>query len=397
MSGNFKDSYDFIIVGLGTAGSATCMNLARRGFTVLGIDQYQPPHRLGSHHGFSRSVRRAYLEGTSYVSMAMRAWELWRKLEKDAGRKLLTTTGNLTIGPPECPAVTGFIASAQAYNIPHESLSAAEVRKRWPQLAPPDSFVAGLEKEAGIVLPELSISTFLAEAQEAGADLLTNERVDRWTEEHGKVRVHTARKTYEADRLLVATGAWTRKLLGLSDKTLSPKRVPVHWVEPPKDRSFLLGNFPVNFWQIPDAKNISAPHTYREFYTLPIIEPRTKVKAAFHNGLADCDPDTLVREVSLDERRMAGEILSEFLPGLAQSPMTSEVCLYAMTSDGHFYLGKRPGSDRVFGVALAGHGFKFAPVLGEILADLMTDVTPAFDLALFSPQRFDYPAGEPEQ
>ena len=382
--------YDFIIIGLGTAGSATCMTLARRGFTVLGIDQYQPPHDMGSHHGSSRSVRRAYLEGTSYVSMALRSWELWRKLEKDTGRKLLTKTGNLTIGPPESPAVSGFVASARSYNIPHECLTAAEVRKRWPQLAPPDSFVAGLEKEAGIVFPELSITAFLAEAGKAGAHLVVGERVDRWTEGHENVHVHTGRKTYEADRLLVATGAWTNRLLGLPEGTLTPKRVPVHWVEAPQDGSFHIGNYPVNFWQIPTEEKMSTSQTYREFYTLPVLDKGTKIKAAFHNGLVDCDPDTLVRQVLPDETHMVREIIAELLPGLQQSPITSEVCLYSMTPDGHFYLGRRPGSCRVFGVALAGHGFKFAPVLGEILADLMVDITPAFDIDLFSPNRFEY-------
>ena len=387
--------YDFIIVGLGTVGSAACMTLARRGFTVLGIDQYPPPHNMGSHHGSSRSVRCAYLEGTSYVSMALSSWELWRKLEKDSGQKLLTKTGNLTLGPCESPAISGFVASAQSYDIPHECLTAAEVRKRWPQLTPPDSFVAGLEKEAGIVFPELSITAFLAEAIKAGANLVVDERVDRWTESYGNVQVHTTRKTYETDRLLLATGAWTNRLLGLPDSPLKPKRVPVHWFEAPKDRSFHLGNFPVNFWQIPTQKNLSTPQTYKEFYTFPVIDPGTKIKAAFHNGLVDCDPDTLVREVLPDETQMVREIISELLPSLHQNPVTSEVCLYSMTSDGHFYLGRRPGSHRVFGVSLAGHGFKFAPVLGEILADLMVDIAPTFDIELFSPNRFDYLPKEP--
>ncbi|MEE4240830.1 MAG: N-methyl-L-tryptophan oxidase [Desulfopila sp.] len=381
--------YDFIIVGLGTAGSAACMTLARRGFTVLGIDQYHPPHVMASHHGSSRSVRRAYLEGTSYVAMALRSWELWRKLEKDSGKDLLVKTGNLTIGPPESPAVSGFIASARSYTIPQEYLSAAEVRKRWPQLAPPDSFVAGLEKEAGIVFPELSITTFLEEAVKAGATLVMNERVDRWTEGLDGVQVYTARKTYEADRLLAATGAWTNTVLGLPNSTLRPKRVPVHWVDAPEDRSYHIGDFPVNFWQIPIEKNTSTLQTYKEFYTLPVIDRGSKIKAAFHNGLDDCDPDTLLREVLPDETDEVREILSEFLPGLQQSPIASEVCLYSMTPDGHFYLGRSPGSCRVFGVALAGHGFKFAPVLGEILADLMADIPPAFDMELFSPDRFE--------
>lgn len=99
--------------------------------------------------------------------MAMTSWELWRRLEKDSGQKLLVKNGNLTIGPPDSPAVAGFMASAKAYGIPHKFLSGKEVRKRWSQLSPPDSLVAELEKEVGIVFPELSITTFLAEAEKA--------------------------------------------------------------------------------------------------------------------------------------------------------------------------------------------------------------------------------------
>jgi len=389
-------TYDFIIVGLGTAGAATCMTLTRRGYKVLGIDKDRPPHNLGSHHGVSRSVRRAYLEGTSYVPMAQRSWELWRKLERDSGQKLLVKTGNLTIGPPESPAVSGFLASAQSYEIPHECLSAAEVRKRWPALAPPNMFVAGLEKEAGIVFPELCISTFLAEAEKAGADLLMDEQVDRWTEGRGNVQVYTSRNTYEAGRLLISAGAWTNRLLGLPDRLLMPKRVPVHWIETQEDRRFHIGVFPVNFWQVPTEKSPGSPQIYREFYSLPVIGPASLIKAAFHNELVNCDPDTLLREVLPDEVEKIKAVISEFLPGLEHFPITSEVCLYTMTPDGHFYLGKRPGSNHVFGVALAGHGFKFAPVLGEILADLMVDLPPAFDIKLFSPIRFD-PGKQPNR
>lgn len=387
-------AYDFIVIGLGTAGSATCMTLARRGFNVLGLDKFHPPHEMGSHHGSSRSVRCAYLEGTSYVAMALRSWELWRKLEKDSGRKLLVETGNLTIGPPDCPAVSGFVKSAQSYGIPHECLSGAEVRKRWPQLAPPDAFVAGLEKKAGIVFPEQSIMTFLTEARKAGATLVVNEQVDSWTEAHDKVLIHTGRKTYSTDRLLIAAGAWTSRLLNLPGSQVQPKRVPVHWVDVPENSVFHLGAFPVNFWQIPLEKNIPCPPAYREFYALPVIGKGTKIKAAFHNRLVDCNPDTVNREVLPGEQDEIKKTIAEFLPSLDRRPISSEVCLYSMTPDGHFFLGSKPGSKRVIGVALAGHGFKFAPVLGEILADLLADKTPAFDISLFSPTRFGQ---EPEK
>jgi sarcosine oxidase len=333
-------------------------------------------------------VRRAYLEDTAYVPMALKSWELWRKLERDSGQNLLVETGNLTIGLPDSPAVKGFIASAQKYDIPHAVFNASEVRKKWPQLAPPDTFVAGLEKAAGIVFPELSIKTFLAEAEKAGADLAFDEPVRRWAEDPGHVHVYTARSVYEAGRVLISAGAWTNGLLDLPGSPLKPKRVPVHWIEVPQDPSLHLGHFPVAFWQVPDRERLEAPKDYTEFYILPVIGPSPQMKIAFHNKLADCDPMTLDRTVFPNEADGIKDMLERFLPGLLPCPMTSDICMYTLTPDGHFYLGKRPGSENVYAVALAGHGFKFAPVLGEILADLLADIPPEVDTRMFSPDRF---------
>jgi sarcosine oxidase len=363
------------------------MALARRGVSVMGLDAFQPPHRLGSHHGRSRSVRRAYLEGTAYLSMALRAWELWRQLEKDTGEPLLVTTGNLTIGPPDAPALTGFLASARSGQIPHEVLSAADVRKRWPQLMPTDDYIAGLEVAAGIVFPENCIRVFMQSAEAAGAVLRLDEQVNGWTAHANGVTVHTTRGTYTAGRVLIAAGARSVALLGRFGGRLSPKRVPVHWIDPPSD-TYGLGNFPVNFWQVPwhDAHN--AVDAYREFYALPVMDAGGCVKAAFHNGLDGCNPDKAHLPVTAQETAAIRSVLSRFLPALSERPMTSDTCLYTMTPDEHFILGPLPENSDVFCVALAGHGFKFAPIIGEILADLIQGLTPAVDVGPFSPQRF---------
>lgn len=382
-------NYDFIIAGLGTAGSATCMTLARRGFRVLGLDTYSPPHTMGSHHGLSRSVRRAYPEGNSYTMMALKSWELWQKLEKDCGQKLLVKTGNLTMGPPDSPALSGFLKSAQTHGILHEHLDSKEIRKRWPQLAVPDSFCAGLEKEAGIVFPELSVASFLDEAAKAGADLLFGEHVEDWLEKGNLVHVRTARNTFEAGRLLIAAGAWSKRLLRLQNNVLQPKRVAVHWLKAPPGKSFSLNHFPVNFWQVPEINNPSFPSKYKEFYSLPALEPDSPIKIAFHNGLNDCDPDNMSREVSPTEIGQIKDVISVYLPELHGCPMHSDVCFYTMTPDQDFYLGRRPGSQNVFAVALSGHGFKFAPVVGELLADLLLDLPSSIDTAMFSPVRFE--------
>ena len=380
--------HDVIVVGLGTAGSATCMALAQRGVSVLGIDAYRPPHTLGSHHGESRSVRRAYLEGTAYLPMALRAWDLWRRLEKDAGERLLVTTPNLTIGPPDGPAVSGFLASARAGGISHDMLTAAETRKRWPPLAPSSQFAVGLEKEAGIVFPETCIRVFLAMAETAGARLQVDERVTGWTATSGGVEVRTALGGYTAGRVLIAAGSRTHRLLGVADAMLRPKRVPVHWITPPDARAYQLGALPVNFWQVPMAETAGTSGVYREFYTLPAITPGGRVKAAFHNQLADGDPDNPSPAVSAAEETAMRAMLERYLPPLSDRPMTSDTCMYTLTPDDHFVLGPLPDNENVFAVALAGHGFKFAPVLGELLADLLEDIFPTIDMGFFSPERF---------
>lgn len=382
--------YDVIVVGLGTAGAATCMELARRGVSILGIDAFRPPHDRGNHHGESRSIRRAYLEGTAYVPMAMRAWELWRKLEKERGIDLLVRTGNLTIGPMDAPAVTGFFKSARTYDIPFEDLTAAEVRSRWPRLTPPDTFAAGLETGAGILFPERCITAMLAEAERAGAAFLFHEMVTGWAETGDRVEVYTSGGRYEGNRLMLAAGARNKALLGSRGAALLPKRVPVWWVAPPPEADFRLGTFPVNFWQVPRAEEVD-DQRYGEFYSLPVIGDGGRVKVAAHNGLIDCDPETASREVAAEEDAAIREFLEKYLPWLKDRPMESHVCLYTLTPDGDFFLGPIPGQRRVFAAALAGHGFKFAPVIGEILADLLEEKTPAFDVKMFSPGRFPAP------
>jgi len=379
-------SYDVIVVGLGTAGATVCMELARRGRSVLGLDAFSPPHDRGSHHGRSRSIRRAYLEGTAYVPMALRAWELWRRLEHDTGSELLVETNNLTLGPAGAPAVEGFFKSAQAYNIPFEALNAAQVKRRWPQLSPPAGFVAGLEIEAGILFPEKCISALLGEAASAGADLQIEEPVTGWEETPAGVEVETTRGRYEAGGLLLAAGVRNKVLAGPYGALLSSKRVPVHWVFPPSGSDYFLGAFPVNFWQVPKTSDAEKTGFF-EFYALPAVGGAA-VKTAPHNDLADCNPEATPRKATAAEEAVIRSVLRKTLPGLASRPVRSQICFYTLTADGHFLLGPLPESPRVFIAALAGHGFKFAPVLGEILADILEGKAPAWDVGMFSPARF---------
>ncbi len=379
-------SYDYVIVGLGTAGSSTCMTLAQRGALVLGLDAHHPPHHCGSHHGESRSIRRAYLEGSAYVPMAMRSWELWRKLEHDSATQLLIKTPNLTIGPEDCPALTGFLASARRYDIPHQDLNAAEIRRRWPIFRVPSSFGAGLEIEAGILLAERAIAGMLSQAQKAGAGLIFNQAVREWKQEGNHVKVFTTNDTYRCKRLLLAGGARNQALCN-SEISLSPKGIPVHWIPAPNPASFKLREYPVNFWQIPASEKADGL-AYEEFYSLPVLKPGGQIKAAPHNNLADCDPDGPLKAVPPMVSQGLKHFLASHIPSLASVAPRVDRCFYSITVDGDFIIDWLPQHNRVAIVALAGHGFKFAPVIGLMLADLLQDRKSEFDLNMFSLSRF---------
>src|ERR671915_2059587 len=145
---------DVIVVGLGAMGSATLHQLARRGVRVLGIDQFAPPHTHGSTHGRSRIIREAYFEHPLYVPLVRRAYELWDELERESGRTLFHRTSGLMIGPARGALVAGARRSAEEHAVPHEMLTAIEVRRRWPAFDPPDEHVALVELRAGLLLPE---------------------------------------------------------------------------------------------------------------------------------------------------------------------------------------------------------------------------------------------------
>jgi sarcosine oxidase len=248
--------------------------------------------------------------------------------------------------------------------------------------------VAALEVEAGVIAPEKALGVMLAEGEKAGAVLHFDEPLQHWQEGPHGVHLRSSRGAYEAGRLLLSTGAYTRSLLPMPVTWLMPKRVPVHWVAPPEAASFVLGALPVNFWQLP-AADAEAQGRYHEFYSLPITRSAGRVKTAAHNHLDDCDPLAMDPVVTPGEVDAIRRFLKKHIPVLAGCDIRSDVCLYTLTPDGDFVLGPLPGYANTMIAALAGHGFKFATVLGEIMADTLEGKAPAFDVTCFSADRFD--------
>ena len=367
-------AYDVAVVGLGAMGSHTALELATRGRRVLGIDRHRPPHTLGSTHGRTRIIREAYFEEPLYVPIVQRAYDLWRRLEERSGARLLTVTGGLMLGASDAEVVAGARASAVEHGLPYEELSARQVRERFPAYAVPDEHEAILEPRAGFLEPEAAAEATLALAAEAGAELRFDEPV---LELEGNA-LRTARGTYVADRVVVAAGPWLPELVPGLAALFTAARQPLLWLDPQEPALFTPERFPVFVWEWKPGW---------AFYGFPDVGDGFKV-AVHHHG-EPTTPDTVDRRLRPDDEEAIRELVRRFFPAGDGELREFAVCLYTNTPDEHFVIDRLPDDERVLVASpCSGHGFKFAPAVGEILADLATGESPRFDLAPFALRRF---------
>ncbi len=365
-------TYNVIVVGLGAMGSATAYQLARRGIRVLGLDRFTPPHAFGSSHGETRIIREAYFEHPVYVPMVQRAYELWRDLEKKSGTTLLRETGGVMIGKPDSDLVKGARHSAELHGLRHEMLTAGELRRRFPALHPESDMVAVWESRAGVLFADACITAHLAQARRHGAELRYEEPMLRWEPEEDGVRVLTAKAEYRARQLIVTAGAWISALF--PDLPLRVERQVLFWFEEVSAPEMCRPErCPVHLWQF-DGR--------RFFYGFPNVG--NGVKVAFHHGGEITTVDSVRREVAPDEVEDIRAAMRRFLPAVNGTLRATTVCAYTNTPDEHFLIDHHSAHPQVLITsACSGHGFKFSPVIGEILADLSQHDQPRFDLSQF--------------
>jgi sarcosine oxidase len=366
--------HDVLIAGLGAMGSAAAFHLARRGVRVCGFDRHSPPHTMGSSHGQSRIFREAYFEGAAYVPMLRRAYELWRELERDTATRLLLQTGGLMFGRPDSELVAGTRASAEQCGLEHEVLGVAQIARRFPALRPEPDMVAVYEPRAGILLPEACVQAHLSRASSHGAQIHADEPVVGWNASANGVSVTTRSGNYGADLLIVSAGAWAGQLLAPLQPPLVVERQVACWFDPKSSpEHFSPANCPLHLWQF-DGDRFA--------YGFPDLGDGVKV-ACHHEGVTG-SPDSLTRDVGSDEVEKARSVLRRFLPDADGSFRSAAACLYTNTPDEHFWIDRHPQHDNVLIASpCSGHGFKFASVIGEVLADLATRGRSSFDLSLF--------------
>jgi sarcosine oxidase len=373
--------YNAIVVGLGAMGSATLYHLARRGWRVLGLEQFASGHKQGSSHGDSRIIRETYFEHPLYVPLVRRAHELWRELEDRSGSSLMTITGGIMIGTPDGSVVRGTLRSAEEHELPHEILTPAEVRERFPAFHLDKGLVAVFDPRAGFLDPEACNRAHVKLARDAGADARFSEPMIDWIADGDGVRVTTSSGTYTADRLVIAAGAWDGALLPDLVLPLTIERQAVFWFEPTSDPSLYdLGRFPIYAYEY-RAGSIC--------YGFPRL-PRGVKASVMHDGEIVPSPDSAKRTVDETEVSPLRAALKPILPALSEAPVReSDVCLFTNTPDHDFIIDFHPFFPQVLiSSPCSGHGFKFASAIGEIQADLLTKGKTEFDLSPFSIDRW---------
>lgn len=362
-----------LVAGLGAMGSAIAQNLARRGAAVTAFDAYAPPHAKGSSHGESRIIREAYFEDPGYVPLVRLAYDAWGRLERDTGRRLLHTTGALTLGPRDGALVGGAAESARIHGVAHDLLDFREIVSRYPQLRPEALDAAVYEARGGVLRPEECVRAALEEAVRHGATLRPGERVDRWAATSSGVSVKTSRGRYEADFLVVAAGPWARGLV--PELPLTVERQVMTWFEPARNApGFEVGAFPVFVWETEE---------HETFYGVPDLG--TGLKAArHHGGVMARHPEDLPDEVSDDDVAGVRRFLSRRIPDAAGRLRRAEVCRYTDAPEHRFIIAHHPEAANVFVVsACSGHGFKFASAIGEHVATHLTGGQTSVDLSMF--------------
>lgn len=377
-----SNHFDVVVAGLGAMGSAAVYHLAKAGCSVLGLDAHTPPHSFGSSHGLTRIIREAYWEHPLYVPLVRRAYELWADLELESGEVLYRRTGGLMIGMPGGSLVGGTLRSIREHGIGHEVLSVSEIASRYPVIGIPDDKMVGvLEHRAGMLFPEKCIEAHLRLAAARGAELRYGEPVAGWKPDGSGVRVSTPAGEYRAGRLLISAGAWASKLLEGLGLPLSVERQVLVWFKPSSDpRAFEPENLPIFLWEYGNNHMI---------YGFP--DTGQGVKVAFHHNGRIVDPDRIDRTVGASDIEDLRIVLSQFMPGAGGEVLQSAVCMYTNTPDGHFLIDFYPHSDKVLIASpCSGHGFKFAPAIGEALCRLSIDGKAGFDLSPFRLDRIAF-------
>jgi sarcosine oxidase len=353
--------FDLVVVGLGAMGSATLAHAAARGARTLGIEQFSRAHELGASAGRTRIIRKAYFEDPAYVPLLRRAYDLWFRLERDGAEHVIDLVGVLMVGAAHSAALAGALLSAREHDLQLEALDAPAMVRRFPGVTPRAGEVGLLEGDAGVVFPEAGIAAHLRVAEAAGAQTAFGVAVTAYDAQRDGVRLTLADGTIvSAGAVALCAGPWLARLAGELELPLRIQRNVQVWFQPSVP-NFSRGRFPAFFL---DREGFERP-----LYGFPDFGEG--VKAALHGYGADTEPAQLDRAIAAGDIEPVRRALEGWMPGAAARFAFAKACMYALTPDEHFIVDRHPHDPRiVIAGGFSGHGYKFAPVIGEIVAGL---------------------------
>ena len=373
-------AYDIAVAGLGGMGSAILAHCASRGASVIGFDRFGPVNTLGSSSGKSRMIRKAYFEDPAYVPLLLRAYESWRKLERETNEDLLCSTGLLMVGEEGSEIIEGSRRAANQHNLSIESLSKRQIKARYPTLKVLDEEVGVFEPEGGVLSPERAVHAHLGMAATAGAHMRFGVAMESWNaiDEGFEIRLTDGTRV-SARVLILALGPWFQETLESLGVSIRVQRNIQAWFSPATD-AYSASGFP-GF--LLERRGFPAP-----LYGFPDFGDG--VKAAFH-GLGNLtDAEHVDRDVDLSrDVEPITRALEQWMPGAATTLRSAKPCMYTLTPDGHFVIDYHPDhKNLILCGGFSGHGFKFAPVVGEIAADLALDGGSRHNIEFLSHRRF---------
>lgn len=370
--------YRVAVLGLGGIGSAAVYWASRRlGSDVLGVEQFELGHIRGGSEDHSRIIRLSY-HTPAYVELAKAAYGAWEQVEVESGEQLILRTGGLDLAPAGASiGLDDYRASMTAAVVPFEQLDAAEVMRRWPQWSLDEDVTALYQERSGIAMASRANATHRRLAREHGAALVDGAVIGAIREADGEVEIQVEGRTHRVGSLIVAAGAWTPVVLGRMGVNL-PLEVTLEqvvYIEPANPFSFHPSRFPIWIWMDEPS-----------FYGFPIFgEPAVKI--AWDRCEIVTDPEKRSFEPRDDVTDAVTGFAARHLPDAVGPVRLAKTCLYTLTPDRDFVLGRVPGTESIFTVVGAGHAFKFASLLGRILTDLALDGETAHDIAAFRPDR----------
>jgi sarcosine oxidase len=379
-------TYDVASAGLGGIGSAIAAHCASRGASVVGLEQFGPAHDLGSSHGKSRMIRQAYFEDAAYVPLVLGSYELWRELERQTAEKLLRLTGVLSVGEESSEIISGTKRSAGEHGLRLETLTRRQVHGRYPALRVLPDEVALFEPDGGVLDPERAVRAHLQMAQRAGAELRFQTSMRSWEAAPSGVALRLGDGSeLSARTLILSLGPWFKETMDALGAPLRIQRNVQAWFSP-SHGSYTAGSFP-SF--LLDRAGLPAP-----LYGFPDFGGG--VKAAFHGHGQITTADEVDREVHLEaDVEPIATAMEEWMPGAASNFREAKPCMYSLTSDGNFVIDRHPKHANVILCGgFSGHGFKFAPIIGEIAAELALDGGSRHRIDFLSLRRFETGPGE---